>query len=192
MKGKLLDIDMDLPEQVRYNPEDYEALCVEIRKQGGNPYTLKELETLYNVLEDIRILTSRGYLIFKFEDGILRFDFYPGFVHNTSSVPDVLKWIKDNDDFDMYVAGMPHDGVYTGRQMSKDAVDRLFVSIVEYYHDNEGDEGFFENIIENGIEAGIALAFDTDEAQRSWDRGAELAQRSGCFMTLLLQARETF
>lgn len=188
MKGKLLGIDMDLPEQVRFDPEGYEKLAIEIRKNGSNPYTIEELNRLYECLSDVRIITLHGYLIFKYEDEIIRFDFYPGFAHNTSSVPDKLKWIKDNDDFDMYIASLPHDGGYTGQQYSKDFFDQLFVDIIEYYHDQEGDEGFFENLIENGIEAGISLAFKTDEARRSWDRGADLSARSGCFMTILRTA----
>ena len=181
-KGKLLNIEVKMPEQVRFNPSEYFDLIVDIRKKGGNPWTLGELRILYDNLDDVRIVTDHGWLMLFYEKETITFDFYAGFAHNTSSVPDILKFIKDNDDRDMYIAGLPHDGVYTGHQMSKGEIDGIFVDIIEYFHDSEGDEGFFENLIENTIEKGIEIAFGTDEAMKCWEQGKELAPKSGAMM----------
>lgn len=186
MKGKLLKIERELPEQVRYIPEDYLELATRIRIQGGNPYTSDELSILFEDLSDVRIVTKKGYLVFFYEDEVIRFDFYPGFAHNTASVPGILKPIVDNDSLSMAIAALPHDGVYVGRQMEKSEIDQLFVDTIEYYHEEEESEDFFfsllEDAFENSIETAIEFAFTTDEAKKSWDCGAELSVRSGAMM----------
>lgn len=186
MKGKLLKIERELPEQVRYIPEDYLELSTRIRIQGGNPYSSEELSILFEDLSDVRIVTKKGYLVFFYQDEVIRFDFYPGFAHNTASVPSILKPIVDNDSIAMAIMALPHDGVYTGRQMTKKQIDKLFVDGIEYYHEQEESENFFfgllEDAFENSIETAIEFAFSTDEAQKSWDCGEELSERSGAMM----------
>ena len=182
MKGKILNVEIELPEFVRFYHEDYYNLRSEIVKNGGNPWTVGDLRILFDDLTDVRICTKKGYLIFEYEDENIRFDFYEGFAYNTASVPDILKAIKDNDAFDMMVMSLPHDGVYIGKQMKKTEVDRLFVDGIEYFHDKEdgtGISGFLENLKEDTIEKGIEIAFATDIAMESWNRGSELAPKSG-------------
>ncbi len=187
MKGKLLDIEIVLPSTTRYVPETYYSLLTSIVKRGGNPWTVGDLRILFDELKDVRIVTDKGYLVFKYEDEEIRFDFFSGYAYNTASVPDIIKFAKDNDDFDMMIMSLPHDGLYVGKQMSKQEADRLFVDGIEYFHDKKDSDGIFgilEDLKENTIECAIEFAFDTDTAMESWTRGAELAPKSGSMMTV--------
>lgn len=182
MRGKILKIEIELPETVRYIQENYKELATRIRIQGGNPYSISELSELFEDLSIVRIVTKKGNIVYYYEDEVIRFDFYSGFAYNTASVPSIFKPIIDNDEFKMMVASFPHDGLYTGHQMSKKDTDSLFVDTIEYFHDSDKTDGFFENLGEEIIEKGIAFAFTTDEAQKSWDMGEDLAIRSRAMM----------
>jgi hypothetical protein len=187
MKGKLLNIDISLPSFTRFVGSTYYDLSTKIRIDGGNPWSVGDLRILFDSLDNVRIATGKGYLVFYYDDETIRFDFYNGFAYNTASVPDILKFAKDNDDFDMMVMSLPHDGGYVGKQMSKPELDKLFVDGIEYFHDKEDSDGFFgalEDLKENTIECAIELAFDTDTAMESWNKGAELAPKSHAMMTV--------
>ena len=187
MKGKILDIEIELPSTTRYVAENYYSIVQDITIAGGNPWTVGDLRILFDDLSDVRIVTKKGYLVFRYEDESIRFNFYNGFAYNTASVPDILKFAKDNDDFDMMVMALPHDGLYTGKQMTKQEADKLFVDGNEYFQDKEDKGGFWgvlEDIKEDAIESAIEFAFGTDTAMESWTRGTELASKSGSMMTV--------
>ena len=186
MIGKITKIELDFPEETRFVHEDYYNLATKIRIEGGNPYTVGELRILFDDLDIVRLITKKGTLIVHYEDEIIKFEFYPGFAYNTASVPGIFKPILDNDSLEMTIASLPHDGVYTGHQMTKLEIDKIFVDIIEYYHDLD-DSGFSlaqlaEDIAENAIETAIEIAFGTDEAMKCWNQGAELAMKSGSMM----------
>jgi hypothetical protein len=192
MKGKLLNITIQLPSFTRYVASNYYDLATKIRVGGGNPWTVGDLRILFDDLDDVRIATNKGFLVFHYEDETIRFDFYNGFAYNTASVPDILKFAKDNDDFDMMVMSLPHDGGYIGKQMSKPELDKLFVDGIEYFHDKEDSDGFFgaiEDLKENAIECAIEIAFDTDAAMESWNKGIELTPKSHSMMTVVREEK---
>ena len=182
MRGKILNISYKLPSFVRYNPEQYYDLRSDIVKGGGNPWTVGDLRILFDDLSDVRNASQNGFIEFKYEDEIIRFDIFKGFAYNTASVPDVFKPIIDNDDFATDLLSIPHDGVYIGKQMKKTEIDTIFVDGIEYFHDlkdSGGISGFFEDLKENIIEQAVEIAFATDIAMESWNRGTELAPKSG-------------
>lgn len=186
MRGKLLKVEYDLPEEVRFVEEDYFELARKIRIQGGNPYSIAEINSLFEDLSIVRIITKKGYITLFYEKVVIRFDFYPGAAYNTASVPGLLKPVKDNDSFDMVVGSLFHDLGYITQLLTKKEWDTMFVDVIEWFHDQDDTEGFsfkqmLEDAVENTIEAGIDFAFSTDEAMKSWDMGKHLAARSGCF-----------
>ena len=184
MKGKLLKVEYDLPEEVRFVEDDYYKLARDMRIMGSNPYSIAELNSLFEDLSILRIVTKKGYITLFYEHEVIQFDFYPGFSYNTASIPGIFKPIKDNDCFEMIIASLFHDALYITQLTFKKEADEMFVDVIEWFHDLDDKKGFsisqmLEDAAENTIEKGIEIAFSTDEAMKSWEMGAHLAKRSG-------------
>jgi len=194
MKGKILKIERNFPHEVRVCPEMYPVRVAEMRTKGINPFTWDELRELYSDRSALRMATKGGSVKVHYIDKIYVFGFKPGNIHNTASVPGILKFIKDNDALDMYTAALPHDGGYMTHLLPKDVCDKIFVDMVEYYHDLVECDGFFsglfEDLGENTIEVAIEVAFATDAAMDSWDTNPELQEKARQFFSVQVINKE--
>lgn len=190
-RGKLLRIERSLPHEVRITPEMYPAHMQQMRQLGADPFTWEELGEMFPDRSRLHLVVRQGVVRFFYENLMYEFTFLPGFVHNTASVPGVLKWAKDNDDLDMYTMALPHDGGYMTHILDKETHDKLFVDGIEYYHELQEEGGFFagllEDLAENSIEVAIEVAFATDAAQDAWDSKPETIEKASKLMTVRIQ-----
>lgn len=188
MKGKIKNITRSMPHIVRITPEEYPKYADIMAQKGITIPTWEGLGEIYGDRSKLRLVVNPGRVVVQYTNVAYVFRIGTGYIYNTASVPDLLKFAKDNDALDMDTMSLPHDGVYLTHCMPKEDIDKIFVDGIEYYHDQQEADGTFarilENIKEDGIEAAIEFAFGTDIAHENWESKPEVQEMARKWFTL--------
>lgn len=115
----------------RVQPRHWENLRFDFAQRSGKILPPLSALSHFGNLEELRILLSPLTITINFKNtNWIQFKFLPGFITDFASVPQIARWIIDNDELDLLAAALVHDANFSMHFLNFKQTNELFRKMI--------------------------------------------------------------